>query len=268
MLIETISKSAMGIKYTLFLIACVAATVVITLKTASLIPGLSGVSTAISHQDGQIILKELKEVRSTLERLEKQVSAGRRPPTPKTASAATKNRPTLGNPNAKITVVEFTDYQCPFCYRFEKTTFKQLKKNYIDNGKVRWVVLDMPLSFHKDAMLASLAAHCAAEQDKFWELRELLFQNQKKLKPEHIASYAKQVNLETEAFNQCINSNRYDEDIKRDIAQAEKQRISGTPTFVIGKTTADIIKGKRIVGAQAYKVFSDEIEAQLKAATM
>ena len=254
----------MGIKYTLFLIACVAATVVITLKTATLIPGLSSDSTTISHQDGQAILKELKEVRSTLERLEKNVSAGRRPPTPKTASASTKNRPTLGNPNAKVTVVEFTDYQCPFCYRFEKTTFKQLKKNYIDNGKVRWVVLDMPLSFHQDAMLAS---HCAAEQDKFWEMRELLFQNQKKLKPEHIASYAKQVDLETEAFNQCINSNRYDEDIKRDIAQAEKQRISGTPTFIIGKTTADIIKGKRIVGAQAYKVFSDELEAQLKAAT-
>ena len=256
----------MGFKYTIFLILCVAATVIITLKTAPLL--LDDPATQpLTQQDGEAILKQLAEIHSTLERVEKQARAGKRPSVPKTASASTKDRPTLGNPEAKVTVVELTDYQCPFCYRFEKTTFKQLKKNYIDSGKVRWVVLDMPLSFHKDAMQASLAAHCAGEQQKFWELRELLFQNQKRLKPEHIAEYAKQVGLETEVFNQCIKSNRYDEDIRRDIAQAEKQRISGTPTFVIGKTTADIIKGRRIVGAQAYKVFSDEIEAQLKAAT-
>ena len=108
---------------------------------------------------------------------------------------------------------------------------------------------------------------CHAEQDKFWQLRELFFQNQKKLKPEHIAEYAQQVGIDTEPFNQCIDSKRYLDDIKSDMAEAEKQRISGTPTFVIGKTTADIIKGRRIVGAQAYKVFSDEIEAQLRAAT-
>ena len=256
----------MGIKYTLFLIICVAATVFITLKTAPLFPD-DPETKPLTQNDGQAILKQLAEIRSTLERVEKQARAGKRPSIPKTASASTKDRPTRGNPEAKVTVAEFTDYQCPFCYRFEKTTFKQLKKNYIDSGKVRGVVLDMPLSFHKDAMQASLAAHCAAEQGKFWELRELLFQNQKRLKPQHIAEYAKQVGLKTEAFNQCINSNRYDEDIKRDIAQAEKHRISGTPTFVIGKTTADIIKGRRIVGAQAYKVFSDEIETQLKAAT-
>ena len=256
----------MGFKYTIFLILCVAATVIITLTTAPLFLETPE-SKSLTQEDGKAILKQLAEIRSTLERVEKQSLAGKRPTVPKIASASTKGRPTLGNPNAKVTVVEFTDYQCPFCSRFEKTTFKQLKENYIDNGKIRWVVLDMPLSFHNDAMFASQAAHCAAEQGKFWEIRELFFQNQKKLKPEHIAEYATQAGIDTEAFNRCIDSNRHLDDIKRDMAEAEKQRISGTPTFVVGKTTADIIKGKRIVGAQAYSTFSSEIEAQLKAAT-
>ena len=153
----------MGFKYTIFLILCVAATVIITLKTAPLL--LDDPATKpLTQQDGEAILKQLAEIHSTLERVEKQARAGKRPTVPKTASASTKDRPTLGDPEAKITVVEFTDYQCPFCSRFEKSTFKQLKKAYVDTGKVRWVVLDMPLSFHKDAMFASQAAHCAAEQ--------------------------------------------------------------------------------------------------------
>ena len=255
----------MGIKYTLFLIICVAATVLITLKTAPLLLD-DHANKPLTQEDGKAILKQLADIRITLERVEKQASAGKRRTIPKTASASTKGRPALGNQEAKVTVVEFTDYQCPFCSRFEKTTFKQLINAYVDSGKVRWVVLDMPLSFHKDAMQASLAAHCAGEQNKFWELRELFFQNQKKLQPEHITEYAKQVGIDIGPFSQCIDSNKYLDDIKRDMAEAEKQRISGTPTFVIGQTTADVIKGKRIVGAQAYSTFSNEIDAQLKAA--
>ena len=253
----------MGIKHTLFLIICVATTVFISLKTAPLF--LDDPATKpLTEKDGKEILKQLADIRSTLDRVEKQSRAGKRPTAPKTARASTKGRPTIGNPEASVTVVEFTDYQCPFCSHFEKSTFKQLKKNYIDTGKVRWVVLDMPLSFHKDALFASQAAHCANEQNKFWEIRELFFQNQKRLQPEHIAEYAKQVGIQTEVFNQCINSNRYQEAIERDIEEAQKQRITGTPTFVVGVSTPDVIKGNRIVGAQHYKVFSSEIEKLLR----
>jgi protein-disulfide isomerase len=254
----------MGIKYILFLVFCIAVTVLITIQTGAFLLEENDDETLLTRVQGETILKQLAEIRTALERIEKQPRAGARPAVPKTASATTKGRPTLGNPDASVTVVEFTDYQCPFCSRFEKSTFKQLKHNYIDTGKVRWVVLDMPLSFHKDALFASQAAHCANEQDKFWELRELLFQNQKQLKPEHIAQYAKQTGIQTEAFNQCINSNRYQEAIQGDIAEAGKQRITGTPTFVIGMSTPDVISGKRIVGAQHYNVFSSEIEALLK----
>jgi protein-disulfide isomerase len=254
----------MSIKYTLLLVFCIAATAVITLKTDLLRESENSEQALLTRTQGETILKELADIRKTLDRIEKQPRAGSRPSIPKTASAAIKGRPTLGDPDAKVTVVEFTDYQCPFCSRFEKSTFKQLKKNYIDTGKVLWVVLDMPLSFHKDAQFASQAAHCANEQEKFWELRELFFQNQKQLLPEHIAQYAEQVGIQTEAFNQCINSNRYKETIQRDIAEAQKQRITGTPTFVVGISAPDVVSGKRIVGAQHYNVFSAEIEALLK----
>lgn len=254
----------MGIKYTLFLVFCIAVTVLITLQTGAFLLKEKDDDVLLTHVQGETILKQLAEIRTTLERIEKQPRAGVRPPVPKTASASTKGRPTLGNPDASVTVVEFTDYQCPFCSRFEKSTFKQLKQTYIDTGKVRWVVLDMPLNFHKDALLASQAAHCANEQNKFWELRELFFQNQKELLPEHIAQYAKKAGIQTEAFNQCINSNRYQEAIQGDIAEAEKQRITGTPTFIVGMSTPDVVNGKRIVGAQHYDVFSTAIETLLK----
>jgi len=253
----------MGTKYILFLIFCIAVTVLISLQTGAFLLEKND-DDALTRVQGETILKQLAEIRTTLERIERQPRAGVRPSMPKTASASTRGRPALGNPDAGVTVVEFTDYQCPFCSRFERSTFKQLKQNYIDTGKVRWVVLDMPLSIHKDAVFAAQAAHCANEQDKFWALRELLFQNQKQLMPENIAQYAQQAGIQAEAFNQCINSNRYQETIQRDIAEAGKQRITGTPTFVIGTSTPDVVSGKRIVGAQHYNVFSSEIEALLK----
>jgi len=257
----------MNLKYTLFLIICVIASVAITLKIGPklLSPAdeMAGADLPLTKVQGEAILKELANIRSTLEKVEMQSRAGRRPQIPPTASAATKGRPTLGAADAGITVVEFTDYQCPFCSRFATTTFDKIKQNYIDSGKIRWVVLDMPLSFHKEALMASQAAHCANEQDKFWEFRALLYRNQDKLQAEQLAEYARQTGIEAEAFNLCLNSNRFDETIQKDQQEASKQQITGTPTFVIGRTTPDVITGKRIVGAQAYRVFSSEIDRLL-----
>ena len=254
----------MGIKYILILIFCIAASVIITVGTNLFLQSEKTEDALLTRIQGEAILKELADIRITLDRIEKQPRANPRPSIPKTASASTRGRPSLGDPDATVTVVEFTDYQCPFCSRFEASTFKKLKQTYIDTGKVRWVVLDMPLSFHKDAEFASQATHCANEQNKFWELRELFFHNQKELQPEHIAKYAQQVGIQPEAFNQCLNSNRYQENIQRDMAEAQKQRITGTPTFVIAMSTPDVVSGKRIVGAQHYNVFSAEIESLLK----
>jgi len=254
----------MGFKYTLFLVTCILASVLVTLLVDRQLLTTPAPETGLTKEQGEKILAQLTEVRKSLQRIERnQAERGRRPPVPKTASATTRGRPALGSKDAKITVVEFTDYQCPFCSRFATTTFDRIRQNYIDTGKIRWVVLDMPLSFHKDAMMASQAAHCANEQGRFWEFRALLYQNQNKLQAEHLAKYARQTGLETEAFNTCLNSKRFDTVIEKDRQEAVKQQITGTPTFVIGNTTPDVITGKRIVGAQPYRVFSSEIDRLL-----
>ena len=256
----------MGLKYSLFLVICVIASVLVTLIVDRQLLSPPITEPPLTKDQADKVLKQLTEVRKSLQRIERnQAEKGRRPALPETATAPTKGRPAMGKPDAKITVVEFTDYQCPFCRRFATTTFDKLKQTYIDTGQVRWVVLDMPLSFHKEAMTASRASHCANEQGKFWEFRELLYQNQDKLLPDHLAGYARDVGLEAEAFDQCFTSNRYQEDIERDQEAAKSERITGTPTFVIGRTTDDIITGQRIVGAQPYRAFTTVIDKQLAA---
>jgi len=255
----------MTFRYTLFLLLCVALSVTATLVIDRyLIQQASEESNALSKQQGAQILKQLTEIRLSLQRVEtNQAAKNHRPAVPKTASAPTRGRVALGSDDAVITVVEFTDYQCPFCNRFATNTFNKLKKAYIDTGKVRWVVLDMPLGFHKDAATASQAARCAEEQGRFWEYRKLLYSNQDKLSPEHLQGYAQQLGLDKETFNICFNSNKYDKQIKADMDTANQQQISGTPTFVIGRTTDDIISGTRVIGAQPYRVFSTAIDKQL-----
>ena len=264
----------MNLKYALFLIVCVIASVLVTLKFG---PNLlletdattSPQETSITKAQGDAILKELATIRTTLEKIEKLDRSGnKRPKVPPTASVSIKDRPMLGDANATVTVVEFTDYQCPYCRRFMKNTYPRLKKEYIDTGKIRWVVRDMPLGFHKQARLAATAVHCAGDQDKLWEFRDLLYHNQTKLMPEHLEQYASQVGIDTATFNSCLNSDRYQADIDKDAEDAAKEKITGTPTFVIGKADKNnIVNGKRIVGAQSYAAFRIEIERLLKAAT-
>ena len=170
----------------------------------------------------------------------------------------------IGAPDAPVTVVEFADYQCPFCLRFTKTTFPTLKQKYIDTGKVRWVALNLPLPFHKDAQKAAQAAHCAGEQDEFWEMRELLFNNPKKLDKENLPAHAEALSLDMKAFNACLQSDRHLAEIDQDAKDARDVRLTGTPSFIIGKTTSDAITGQVLIGAQPLSAFDSVIGKALE----
>jgi protein-disulfide isomerase len=211
------------------------------------------------------ILEELRAIRQVLEKIEKQGVAGgpRRPSRPTTATVAIDNKPVMGSDSAPVTVVEFTDYQCPFCLRFTKTTFPYLKRDYIDTGKVRWVALNLPMAFHKDARKAAQAAHCAGEQDKFWEMRLELFKNPKKLAPEHLPDHAASLGLDMAAFRECLASERHLAEIDQDAKDAKAARLTGTPSFIIGKTASDKITGQVVIGAQPLNVFSAAIKKAL-----
>ena len=167
----------------------------------------------------------------------------------------------LGRKDAPLTLVEFSDYQCPFCRAFHTGAFEQIKKEWIDTGKLRLISWDLPLEFHSNAAKAAQAAHCAGEQNKFWEMRNLLIANAAQLEADAILGYARQVpQLDVERFKACIGSNKYSAEIKKAADAANAQGISGTPSFLLGKTNGDQLDGTVIVGAQPYAAF----EAQLK----
>ncbi len=211
------------------------------------------------------ILEELKAIRQVLEKIEKQGLAGGQKPSakPTTATVAIANKPVMGSDSAPVTVVEFTDYQCPYCLRFTKTTFPYLKRDYIDTGKVRWVALNLPLPFHKDARKAAQSAHCAGEQGKFWEMREELFKNPQKMAEEHLPEHAASLGIDVEAFKACMASDRHMADIDQDAKDAGAVNLTGTPSFIIGKTASDKITGDVVIGAQPLNVFNAAIKKAL-----
>jgi protein-disulfide isomerase len=213
----------------------------------------------------EAILEELKAIRRVLEKIEKQGlgEARKGPVKPTTATVAIGNKPAMGSESAPVTVVEFADYQCPYCLRFTKTTFPSLKQDYIDTGKVRWVALNLPLPFHKDARKAAQAAHCAGEQGKFWEMREELFKNPKKIAAEDLPEHAASVGVDVKAFNACMASDRHMTEIDQDAKDASAARLTGTPSFIIGKTASDKITGQVIIGAQPLNAFNAAITKAL-----
>jgi protein-disulfide isomerase len=230
-------------------------------------PAASG-DAAITRDTANAILEELKEIRQVLEKIEKQ--GGRAAPAPSkpvTASFSIKGKHTLGAEDAPVTVVEFADYQCPFCLRFAKTTFPLLKQKYIDTGKVRWVALNLPLPFHKDARKAAQAAHCAGEQDKLWEMRDLLFKNPRQLNVENLPVHAATLSLDMDAFNACLQSDRHLAEIDQEAKEANAVRLTGTPSFIIGKSTGDEITGQVVIGAQPMNVFDAAINKALEQKT-
>jgi protein-disulfide isomerase len=160
-------------------------------------------------------------------------------------------------------MVEYTDYECPFCRQFHLDSFEQIRRNYVDTGKIRYVSRDFPLDFHRNARPAAAAARCAAEQGKFWELRHALIVNASKLEAEQIAGYAKEQKLDLARFEACMKSGRQQAAIEADMEEGRKAGVSGTPSFVIGRVVNGRLEGERIVGAQPYMAFAAKLDAML-----
>ncbi len=138
--------------------------------------------------------------------------------------------PYLGNKDAKITIIEFSDYQCPFCRKARPILNDLLAKR---GDKIKIVYRDFPLAFHKNAKIAAAAAECADEQGAFWEYNELLFDNQRSLDVENLKKYAKSIGLDVEKFNHCLDSGKQNIEVEKDVADAKIAGISGTPSILI-----------------------------------
>jgi protein-disulfide isomerase len=214
-------------------------------------------SDGIPNDLAQAILNELRQIRILLERQQQK-----QPQTALTAPAAVPEKAiisaggySLGQNDAPLTLVEFADYQCPYCKQFHATVFDRLKKNYIDTGKLRFVSRDLPLDMHPDAFRAAQAARCAGDQSNFWQMRELLIAHADNLAAEAVVTYARQLDLDLERFRSCLDSGKYLPSIREDMADAGSAGIYGTPTFVLGRTSGSSVEGMKIVGAQPYESF-------------
>jgi protein-disulfide isomerase len=169
----------------------------------------------------------------------------------------------LGRSDAPITMVEFTDYQCPYCREFQAKTFAQLKAHYIDTGKLRFIVRDLPLEFHSSARPASEAAHCAAEQGKFWEMHHALLTSREPLASGGIDKSATAVGLDLQRLHACMSAARYEGIIARNSATASMIGIHGTPAFVIGRMANGQLEGELAEGAFPYAEFDGALREML-----
>ncbi len=177
--------------------------------------------------------------------------------------------PYLGNRDAKLVVVEFSDFQCPFCRKFYVESLKQFKKEYVETGKVMFVYRDFPLNFHPMAEISGEAAQCANDQGKFWELHDKIFDEQQKrgtgtisYSEADLKKWAEEIGLNMDEFNACLNEGKYKDEVNKDFDYGYKQGIRGTPGFYIYNRETG--KVKIIEGAYPYAQFKQIIEDMLE----
>ena len=176
--------------------------------------------------------------------------------------------PVKGNPNAPVTVVEFSDFQCPFCARFFAQTLPQIQQDYIDSGKVKLVFRDFPIdSIHPNAIAGSIAAHCANEQGKFWEYHDKLFEGQTqwaRLSAGDAANtfkqYATELGLNSDNFNSCLSSGKSLDEINNDYRDGINYGVTGTPAFFIGNDKNGYVT---VIGAKPYSAFQQVIDDEV-----
>jgi len=181
-------------------------------------------------------------------------------PAPSNNPPSVDDDPFIGEEDAPVTVIEFTDYQCPFCGRHFTQTFGQIKSTYIDTGKVKYVTRDYPLSFHPFAQKAAEATECAEDQGKFWEMHDKLFANQTALDIPSLKTYAGSLGLNQATFDSCLDGGTHAAEVQKDLADGQAAGISGTPGFwVIGKDG----KGEIISGAVPFANFQTAIDRRL-----
>lgn len=207
--------------------------------------------------------QELAELKETLAPVLERLPKPFRP-----TEVSLRGSPVRGQAQAKVTLVEFTDLQCPFCVRYYENTFPQIVKNYVDTGKVRYVSREFPLTnMHKEADKAAQAALCAGDQGKYWEMRDKVFRNRQKLSPEDLAGYAEEVGVDVLRWKSCLDHEVYAKKVQGDLEAGARLGVSGTPSFLIGLTDPerpDSFTARELLqGAYPYEEFQKRLDKLL-----
>lgn len=230
---------------------------------------------AASKSEVEALKQEVDGIKATLRKLEKDMeqvqsllsglARARRSPDALVTVGVTGS-PALGRADAPLTLVEFSDYQCPACRSYAEETWPALKAAYIDSGKVRYVLRHFPIdSIHANARKAAEAALCAGNQGKYWEMHDLLWRNQTALGVENLKKYAREdLRLDPAAFDDCLRSGRYQAEVEKDYRDGVAAGVRGTPSFFIGRTRSDgTLQGTPLRGALPIEAFRQAIERVL-----
>lgn len=215
-------------------------------------------------KEGQAAMqKELQEIKALL-RGRSAVATE-----PQNVVLGVDGHPAQGDKDAKVTLIEFSDYQCPFCGRYFRETLPKLQKEYVETGKVWYVFRNFPIeSIHPQAFKAAEAAECAGEQGMYWEMHDRLFGNQSALAPADLPGHARALGLDGDKFAKCLEGSQTAESIRQDLADAQKAGVRGTPSFFLGLTApnGEAVKAIRMIqGAQPYAAFKEAIDGLLAA---
>jgi len=244
---------------------CMAVTALATALVAWPGLGQAGVEEEIAE-----LRREMGEIRRDLSEMKSILQGARQARTPPSAvpQVGVSGRPSLGAQTAPVTMVEFSDYQCPFCKRHFSTVFPILKKEYIDTGKLRYVFRDFPIAgLHPQAKKAHEAAHCAREQKRYWEMHSILFENSKDLSLAALKRYAGEIGLNGDQFDACLESGKFDPEVDKEIVEGAELGVRGTPSFFIGPSgPGEKIAGTMVTGAQPLARFKQIIEETFKVA--
>jgi len=240
-----------------------------------------GVSPACSRAPADVarLQDELNDLRAQhaqttaeLADLKAQVAQGRGT-TPADGPARTltiTNRPSRGESTARVTFIEYSDYGCQYCAQYTHEVSPRLIRDYVDSGKVRYVFKNYPVAeLHPDAFTAHVAAACAGDQGRYWEMHDRLFVDQKNFQRARLIEDARSVGLDTATFEACLAGTSHDAVIRQDIDEAVRGGVNGTPVFVVALTEpggAAITPLRVVVGVQPYDAFKDAIDAVLATA--
>jgi protein-disulfide isomerase len=230
------------------------------------------------QQEESALLRELAAIREEIERLRAEVGDLRekvgdihrvavRPaaPPPPESVKLDENR-ALGSADATVAIVEFSDYQCPYCERFFSQTFPKLEESYINTGKVRFYFRDFPLiQIHPQAKSAAIAANCAGRQGAYWKMHHGLFTNQAELGTALYQKLAQDLSLNLSAFEACLVEPAESQKVDGDLAYGETLTVQGTPHYFVGKVQdGQLINVLRVNGAQPYELFSKVLDSLLQ----
>ena len=164
--------------------------------------------------------------------------------------------PYFGKQDAPVEIIEFSDFECPFCKRFFEETYPQIKEEYIKTGKVKLYYRDFPLPSHQYAQKAAEAARCAGDQEKYWAMHDEIFTYQDAIRVDELKFYAETIGLDVASFSTCLDTGKYAEEVQKDVADGQAMGVGGTPTF--------FINGIIISGAYPFEVFKQIIDEQLQ----